>query len=295
MSTKDIRSDSKRNAKYLVWGKLAGASFDLDEAIHKDQRDIIYSEDFSLLSSEADISNYKRWSWVKGLLNSNGFRSDEFIEVHNGKHVLFSGDSNTFGEGLEKHEMWSHIVYSELSKEFEVSGYFNLGSPGTSIQTCIINIFKYIKKYGKPDIIFINLTEASRTYDYIEDLDMYSTTRYESGYMKTIKLIVHDYYLMLEEYCESNGIQLYSFTWDTYDKPELPEYTNTNEVMQNFRTFYKNKDTEKMLLEMREFASEEMRESEFFFTARDGNHPGIGHNFWWAQNILKEYRNRNSK
>lgn len=298
MGNDNIRSDSRRNAVFQVWGPLNGLSADIDNAIHPDLIDIINSGNISNLTLQSDIDHYKRWEWVKGHLNSSGFRSDEFTTSHDGLHVIFSGDSNTFGEGLNLDEMWSTLVLDELAKTQKVSGYFNLGSPGTSIMTSIMNIFKYINKYGKPDLIFINLTEICRFYDYVQDKNVYATTMYESGFMETIRLIAYDYYTMLQEYCKSNNIQLYSFTWDTESsRVESKEYVCTNSVFDRleFDTFYASPGSDIMWREMFNGYDKDLLQHEFFQTARDGSHFGIGPNMWWADNMIRSYRDRNKK
>ena len=113
----------------MVWGRLNGPSFELDKAIGDDNWFV----------------NHSQAQWFNVPLNSDGFRSDEFSNNHDGLHIIFSGDSNTFGMGLEKEEIWSYLTYQEISKNVKTSGYFNLGSPGSSIMTCILNIFKYFK------------------------------------------------------------------------------------------------------------------------------------------------------
>ena len=78
-------------------------------------------------------------------LNSNGYRSDEFIDEHKFKHIIFSGCSYTWGSGLLINEVWSKKVYDLILKNEKLSGYFNLGVPGSSIINQIIDIFKYCK------------------------------------------------------------------------------------------------------------------------------------------------------
>lgn len=46
-------------------------------------------------------------------LNSDNFRSDEFIKKHKNKHILFAGCSNTFGEGVEYEKTWAYRLYKE--------------------------------------------------------------------------------------------------------------------------------------------------------------------------------------
>jgi hypothetical protein len=298
MGNDRIRVDKRRNATFQVWGPLKGLSTNIDNAIHPNLLDILNSGDTSKLTLQSDLDHYDRWKWVKGKINSLGFRSDEFTDSHDGLHVIFSGDSNTFGEGLERSEMWSSLVLEELSKTNKVSGYFNLGSPGTSIMTSVMNIFKYMNAYGKPNLIFINLTELSRFYDYVHDEKRYATTMYESGFMETIRLVAYDYYFMLQTYCKSNDIQLYSFTWDTdSDRVDSKDYVCTNDIFnkQEFDTFYALPNSTVMWREMFDKYDKSFIDQEFFQTARDGSHFGIGPNMWWADKMISAYMKRNQK
>lgn len=54
---------------------------------------------------------------VRYYFNSLGFRSDEFIKNHNGKHILFAGCSETEGTGGNLESNWPYMVYSELCKK----------------------------------------------------------------------------------------------------------------------------------------------------------------------------------
>jgi hypothetical protein len=266
---------------YWVWGKVHGTSFEFDKAIGFDDW----------------FANHSQSQWFNVPLNSEGFRSDEFTNKHEGIHIIFSGDSNTFGMGLEKEEMWSYLTYQEISKNVKTSGYFNLGSPGSSIMTCILNIFKYCKKYGNPDAIFINLTEIARFYDYIEELDSYSTVFYDGDNKKRvirqIRKVVFDYYLMLEQYCKSNDIQLYSFTWDVEDNKDGLTFC-TNNIMYLFDTFYRTKGLVEMWEDMISSLDENTIKSKYFQYARDGSHFGIGPNKWWANKMIQLYNTKNN-
>jgi hypothetical protein len=98
-------------------------------------------------------------------LNSLFFRSDEFINSHDEKlHVLFSGCSETLGEALPINLTWSKNVYNILNQSNNLSGYFNIAERGSNNFQIISDIYKYIIKYGKPNIIIINFTEMFRGY-----------------------------------------------------------------------------------------------------------------------------------
>ena len=98
-------------------------------------------------------------------LNSQNFRSDEFITEHSGKHILFAGCSHTFGQGNLLKDVWSHKLYEEL--EGEKSGFFNLGTPGATYSEIAGQVLSYIAYYGVPDIVFILLPDLYREFGKI--------------------------------------------------------------------------------------------------------------------------------
>ena len=96
--------------------------------------------------------------------NSNNFRCEEFKKNHKDTHILFSGCSVTYGQGLLEDEIWAKKLYNKIKQEIPVSGFFNLGVVGIGICDIVANIFKYIDNFGKPDLIFILLPPIQRRY-----------------------------------------------------------------------------------------------------------------------------------
>jgi hypothetical protein len=236
---------------------------------------------------EEDGSEYK--------VNSYSYRCDEFIINHKGKHVLFSGCSNTYGIGLKKEEVWAHKVYNKINEIDGCSGYFNIALGGNNIVNSILNIFKYCKKFGNPHVIFINLPsqnrffnfdEKEKTYHIVENLSLTKTHHIE-------KLTFYNYYLMLEQYCSSNNIKLFSFTWDNYDQHFLNKdinktYESVNVVFKNynFKTFYYINEKE-MLNNL--FLLKQKDSNKFFDVARDNMHGGTGVHTYWSNFIYSKY------
>ena len=230
------------------------------------------------------IENNENWnvyfknknSWpFENDLNNFGFRSDNFKKDHNGTHVLFNGCSNTFGVGLNKNEMWSTIVNDKIINN---SGYFNLSIPGTSILNQIVNFFKYFNNYGNPDIIFFNMPDLIRFYSIKNDV--YCDANYNDESLPILKLLAYQYYVMLEQYCISHNIKLYSFSWHEETESFMSLFFNSTFYNINNKNIaeklekYKNKDNEKYLI-----------------TARDNTHFGIGFNLYWADFIYDKYFN----
>lgn len=217
--------------------------------------------------------------------NSLGFRCDEFKKTHNEKHILFSGCSSTYGVGLKKEEVWSYKTYNEIKKLIDCSGYFNIAIGGNSIYRIILDIFKYCNNFGNPDIIFINLPDQYRFFDFDYKEKEYKQIKYnDKKFFNFIKLLNYDIYTMLEQYCNSNNIKLFSFSWSILDDD------STNEVFKNynFETFYYI--NEKELFNKMVFLKEK-NDSIFFEKARDDKHYGTGYHIFWNNFIFEKYVN----
>ena len=102
-------------------------------------------------------------------INQYGHRCDNFLNIHNGLHVLFSGCSITFGEGLPLDRTWAYYLYKKIKKENSLSGYYNLSYTGGGIDTIINNLFRYCGQFKNPDIIFILMPNIEREYAWWYD------------------------------------------------------------------------------------------------------------------------------
>lgn len=220
-------------------------------------------------------------------VNSYNFRCDEFIKTHEKKHILFSGCSNTYGTGLTKEETWAHRVYENFEKTYGCSGYFNLGLKGNNIYSSILNIFKYCKHFGNPEIIFINLPESRRFFGFDEKELKYKIKNYhkidKNFYIN--KFLIYNTYLILEQYCYSNNIKLFSFTYDYLNKDG---FECTNELFKefNFKSFYYiNQD--KTIEDL--FLLKEKNNNKYFDIARDKRHKGTGWHLWWSNFIWNKH------
>jgi hypothetical protein len=145
-------------------------------------------------------------------LNSDHFRSDEFIKKHKNKHILFAGCSNTFGEGVEYEKTWAYRLYKEISKEEELSGYFNLGASGASIFETLVNVQRYIRKYSMPDVIFLLFPEIERDIRYFAKPEISLTT------------IISELYKEFEYLCKKSNTLLLSTSWLNMDEEEMAKY-----------------------------------------------------------------------
>lgn len=224
-------------------------------------------------------------------LNSLNFRCDEFKKNHNGKHILFSGCSNTWGVGLLKEETWAYKTYNLISKENLCSGYYNLALQGTSMQSQIFNLFKYFKQYGNPDIIFINFPDLLRFHGYYDKAKMFFDAFYKPESKEIFKLMSFQYYFMLDQYCKTNNIQLYSFSWITAPQKTPMGHPVLKIPLDSFDSYY-----DISIKDLRSYVKQQ--KNNFvndipFFWARDEEHPGTIYQDYWTNFIYKEYKKKN--
>jgi hypothetical protein len=227
-------------------------------------------------------------------VNTLGFRSDEFTNVHEGKHILFSGCSSTFGLGLSEEEIWSSLLIKKMTSSGDkISGAFNLAKPGSGIFEIVSNIFKYCGKYGTPDSIFVQLPNLSRFYafnrktnqvvqaDLIENKVESQFLPIAKGFKKQIEVNAYQYLMMLETFCKINNINLFIFGWysEKYFSKN-PELDNFIELSLDDMTNYVNNYLENGL------------DNQFAIVARDGQHQGTAQHSYWADLAFKIYKEK---
>ena len=97
---------------------------------------------YSNLKTKQDLLKYYLENPLEYTLNSDGFRSDEFMD---GDEVtLFLGCSDTFGLGLHQEHTWSYKLHKALD---DGTKYYNLALPGNDIQTDFRTLYYILKKY----------------------------------------------------------------------------------------------------------------------------------------------------
>lgn len=255
--------------------------------------------------------------WVKDYIDSpdtfginyNSFRSDEFKKEHEGKHILFSGCSISYGTGLYAKETWPYLLYSKIKEKETLSGYYNISVPANSIFDNVINIFKYIDNYSKPDVIFLNLPDIARFYtllenveynsvdwkdrvsfkkedgfDYFKDKYFHSLCHYDKNIDSAViyeKLIyIFQYLLMLEVFCKANNIELYMYSWSHV----------TNDFLKNscveINSFYNIPRPSANLIHDYKIKN---KKDKFYLIARDGIHDGTAYHDFWSKEIYNVY------
>jgi hypothetical protein len=264
----------------------------------------IFSENLSVGPRKGSCSNFldlfeKKSEWADEIqTNSYGYRSEPFSTKHNGLHILFSGCSNTIGEGLFFRETWACKVFQEINKANIASGFYNLSLGGIGFTTIIANIFKYFNQYGNPDVIFINLPDLLRFYSYDKKTNQYfysSKIEHDFSNMEkelensvyALKLLLYHYYLMLETYCKTNNIKLISFTWDLEKRKNV---LSTLELFQEFgfKSFMPINEDD-LVEHISDYGLSHPEEKEFAIFSRDGQHSGIAVNDFWSKKVFQKY------
>lgn len=236
--------------------------------------------------------------------NSLGYRCDEFTTDHDGKHVLFAGCSVTWGDGLYEDEVWAKKVYDKLSQQEKYSGYFNLSFPGLGIIQIIYMVIEYIKRFGKPDHLIINLPQiyrfygvrASITRDGV-DLRMCASSddkttlpgteirqspmRMNPPTKMLIKYLTISQISMLELLCKEAGIDLHMITWDSYGSE------NTIEELAGYDIKSLHKVSDGDIFEKVHAIEVRDGHKEFGLVARDQSHFGEHFHTVWSEYVLK--------
>jgi len=221
-------------------------------------------------------------------INSHGFRSDEFKKNHDKRHILFSGCSVTYGIGLLENEIWAKKLYNKLNIKNDLSGFFNLGLPGTSIFDIVANIFRYIDNFNKPETIFIAIPNYQRRYvsnpdtRNIKDQTVDPINKIFHGVYKdnkkdefsdTLHIYAYHYLMFLEMFCKSNNIDLFYFCYNNnYISMELDRFFEINK-----------KDFQNKLTQF----SIDNPNNKYALYARDNSHYGEAYHSYWADFCYK--------
>jgi len=194
-------------------------------------------------------------------INDDGHRGPDFAKNID---ILFSGCSQTYGQGVKDGTIWGELVAKELGLT-----YNNLSYRGGSVMQSIYNIFNYCEKYGNPKYILCMFPSFTRTHVFVDSkmltsapYDRILRERYGSdkGPYRAIQVSLESKYIklpaqveevfpnehrvwinlmfisMLETYCKSHNIKLLWTTW-------LDIYKNDDKLLyRKFKNFFKLSD-----------------------------------------------------
>jgi hypothetical protein len=218
-------------------------------------------------------------------LNSHHLRSEDFSKDHEGLHVLFAGCSVTAGEGLPLDMTWSKILYDRLSKEYDMSGYYNIAQPGATPIGVLHQTITYIGEFSKPDVIFLNLPDIDRE----NRLLMQGNENDEYASSVATGMQIYGYYMLLLDMCNSLGIKLIAFTWD-----DLDAKTKVLDMRKNFKRFFRYSKQEMLEYMFKfELVNREHYLKDYFQVAMDGSHPGISYHTFYADFAYNIFRRNN--
>lgn len=208
--------------------------------------------------------------------NNDGFRSDNFTSVHEGKHLLFSGCSEGEGIASPLNTMWNKMVYDSLNVNNEYSGFFNVAIDNFGFHKVVFNIINYISIYGKPDEIILLMPDICRLNQWDAGSENYyqiwanpndlSKKEDQENFMNAIINFI-PFMKLFESYCDSNGIRL---IWSTWSQKEGKVFSIINTFKHFFEIDYS--------MPTKVDQSKQIR--------RDG-HQGYYYHDLWAQNFLK--------
>jgi hypothetical protein len=101
-------------------------------------------------------------------VNRQGFRSKHFQKLDPNKiNILYAGCSWTFGEGIVEEHAWSNILSNKIQEHCKKEvDYHNVSAMGASPHLIIKNVMAFIRNYGKPDYLFIEMSDHSRAITY---------------------------------------------------------------------------------------------------------------------------------
>ncbi len=241
------------------------------------------THDFPLSPFKTNIKDFINFDIHK-------IRTNMYTKNHNGKHILFAGCSVTHGVGIEDEmDIWSSIVFNEITKKEKVSGFYSVAYPGHSITLQVSLIMRYISQYGKPDVIFFNLPSTARTFMAHEDAIYLSqvTKHQEANYPGSIMLANHtnfESYLFLHEFCKATDTRLISFTWS-----DLPTDSDPAPALDLFKDKFDSFHISKVKVE--DYLEDYMMNhtGKNLLLGTDGQHPGIALHSYYASIALDAY------
>jgi hypothetical protein len=237
-------------------------------------------------------------------LNAHGLRSDEFSLNHSGMHILFAGCSNTYGLGTDLENLWAKKVYNKIKETQEVSTYNNIGFNAGSIIEIVFHIFRYIERFGNPDVIFVLLPERDRDDEFFFD-------EHEVKYSDSFNLSI---YHALEVFCRSSNIKLISSTWvfnytnlwgsfskmirsDTPTPQKIllaPKIRNENTMFDDYSKYFKTFkyfDKDKIMKDLYEYSMQNPEDENIYVAKDEGRHFGNAFHYAWSNQLHERFLN----
>lgn len=211
-------------------------------------------------------------------LNSLGYRSDQFFRHEKDtdqRHILFAGCSFTFGQGLYLDSTWPKIIYDRISKDQEVSGFFNLGTPGVTNLQIVRLVYEYIKEFGVPGTVFILLP------DVIRDIRASEIAPHSIGD------IVGTQVNLLTDLLIAYGAKVVVSSWWNHDDYEHKNNVKVSPPNINDLLCIKNNERQSFIDNFKETAPAFLQ-----YRAYDLAHPGIAEHAYYAEVMYNGYHDK---
>ena len=260
------------------------------------------SKIFYKANSEPSISNTDHSVTYK--YNDDWFRSENFINKHDGLHVLFSGCSESEGVGDNIEHAWTNILYKKISKDIKCSGFFNLSRSGWGWSKIVANALIYFEKYGYPDLYFILLPNHQRMHYFskkgvVDDHGIqtgllwqykqfypiaYSMrnaeTKDNQHYIRVLEKEYNETFMffitawkLFNKICKDNNVKLVVGSWEDWDSKNI----NNLDMFDNFINLG---DSKNLMEKYVNTYYETNQKTKYDLRKRDGHHGRLIHNFW---------------
>ncbi len=232
--------------------------------------------------------------------NNDFFRCDNFTKTHNGTHILFAGCSQSEGVGGNIEDVWTNLLYNKIKNNNLVSGFYSIARAGYGWQKIISNLLIYIKKYGKPNFLFILLPNVGRFYEWDNNIDQWVyKQKYANIFIdhleekKEIGFSEKEYarslidfkisWNLFEEFCKINNINMLWSTWDELDNVNYKTIGVGN-------NYIEIADQDKMQLYFEEYLKNNKLKDDDM--NRRDDHYGTLYNRYWSDNFYKAIKAR---
>jgi len=231
---------------------------------------------------------------IKYSLNNYGQRSSDYYKLLDTDfNILFAGCSITFGEFLPEGYAWPHHVYNYYKEEYSNLGpYRSISFLGGSATEIILNVFKYIDLYGRPNVICILLPDMFRYYEpKLDGSSFQHTVEYIPKHGVSDSLMpfrgMQEFvqsYRALHIMCKISGIKLLATSWDDLANEKIKDIGfDTYGIINN-----ESQDSFIKSLDLDELGQYDER---FFYSASDNIHPGLLRQMFFAKHFIDRIAN----
>jgi|694.fasta_scaffold133361_2 hypothetical protein len=271
---------------------------------HKIVKDLFLNNKDLIFNTMGETDLDFRKNYPESMLddfNSFGFRCDNFIDTHNGKHILFMGCSETQGSNHGLDEAWAYILYKKIKEKESVSGYYNIASIGDGITIQILKLMQYVDNFGVPDEIYFLIPETYRTILYSHK---HTADTENSFFLNNIRADENNFtdaefvnahgnsvicLRLLESFCSASNTKLFWSTWFGDEEDIFKEYEFKKFISLDIKNMELNI---KKIFEQHEDKTKTVK---YNLTKNDG-HKGLVFHRYWAEKFYEARENeKNNK